>query len=173
MRIDTRTTIVAVSQARAFAPIRRIGGASGWYFLNLLWRIRGWMDGWMGGVGMRRGRLDPDVCGTGDVIDGWTIEAFEPDRRLRLSSDWKLPGRGWLEFEVTAMDDGQHSRIRQTAAFDPRGLLGRAYWYALVPIHSLLFRGLLDRIARRALSQGQAAEFDARLDSEPMVTTRQ
>jgi uncharacterized protein YbjT (DUF2867 family) len=172
LRIDTRTTIVAVTPARAFAPIRRIGGASGWYFLNLLWRIRGWMDGWMGGVGMRRGRVDPDVCGTGDVIDGWTVEAFEPDRRLRLSSDWKLPGRGWLEFAVTSLDDEQRSQIRQTAAFDPRGLLGRAYWYALVPIHSLLFRGLLDRIARRALSQSQAAELGAPLDSEPIVTTR-
>ena len=154
LRIDTRSTIVDVPPARAFAPIRRIGGASGWYFLNLLWRIRGWMDGWMGGVGMRRGRLDPDVCGTGDVIDGWTVEAVEPDRRLRLSSDWKLPGRGWLEFEVIALDDGRRSRIRQTAAFDPRGLMGRAYWYALVPIHSLLFRGLLERIARRALRDG-------------------
>ena len=61
LRIDTRTTVVAVPPARAFAPIRRIGGASGWYFLNLLWRIRGWVDGWMGGVGMRRGRGDPEV----------------------------------------------------------------------------------------------------------------
>ena len=161
LRIDTRTTVVAVPPARAFAPVRRIGGASGWYFLNLLWRIRGWVDGWMGGVGMRRGRVDPDVCGTGDVIDGWTVEAFEPDRRLRLSSDWKLPGRGWLEFEVTSLDDGQRSQIRQTAAFDPRGLLGRAYWYALVPVHSLLFRGLLERIARRALRDGQLAVVPA------------
>ena len=162
LRIDTRTTVVSVPPARAFAPVRRIGGASGWYFLNLLWRIRGWVDGWMGGVGMRRGRVDPEACGTGDVIDGWTVEAFEPDRRLRLSSDWILPGRGWLEFEVTALDDGQRSQIRQTAAFDPRGLLGRAYWYALVPIHSLLFRGLLDRIARRALREGQPAVVAAR-----------
>ncbi len=151
LRVDTRSTIVAVPPARAFAPIRRIGGASGWYFLNLLWRIRGWMDDWAGGVGMRRGRQDPDVCGAGDVIDGWTVEAFEPDRRLRLSSDWKLPGRGWLEFEVTPVENGKHSRIRQTATFDPRGLLGRAYWFTLVPLHSLLFRGLLERIARRAL----------------------
>ena len=151
LRIDTRSTIVAVPPARAFAPIRKIGGASGWYFLNLLWRVRGWMDDRAGGVGMRRGRRDPDLCGTGDVIDGWTVEAFEPDRRLRLSSDWKLPGRGWLEFEVTPEGNGEQSRIRQTATFDPRGLLGRAYWIALIPLHSLLFRGLLQRIAQRAL----------------------
>ncbi|MEO6239638.1 MAG: SDR family oxidoreductase, partial [Vicinamibacterales bacterium] len=151
LRVHTRITDVAVPPTRAFAPIRRIGGASGWYFLNLLWRIRGWMDDRVGGVGMRRGRADPDACGTGDVIDGWTVESFEPDRRLRLSSDWKLPGRGWLEFEVTPLDNGTHSRIRQTATFDPRGLTGRAYWLALVPLHSLLFRGLLQRIAERAL----------------------
>jgi uncharacterized protein YbjT (DUF2867 family) len=162
LRIDTRSTVVNVPPARAFAPIRRIGGASGWYFLNLLWRIRGWLDRWMGGVGMHRGRLDPDGCRAGDVIDGWTVEAFEPDRRLRLSSDWKLPGRGWLEFEVTPLDDGQRSSIRQTAMFDPRGLLGRAYWFVLVPVHSLLFRGLLERIARRALREGQQNAVPAR-----------
>lgn len=149
--IDRRSTVVAAAPKRAFAPIRRIGGASGWYFLNVLWRIRGTLDSWVGGVGMGRGRKDPDVCAIGDVIDGWTVAAFEPDRRLRLSSDWKLPGRAWLEFEVAPVDEGRKSRIRQTATFDPRGLLGRAYWFALVPVHSLLFRGLLRRIARRAL----------------------
>ena len=74
-------------------------------------------------------------CAVGDVIDGWTVEAYEPDRRLRLSADMKLPGRGWLEFEVTPLDGGRRSTIRQTATFDPRGLLGRAYWYAILPLH--------------------------------------
>jgi len=157
-RIDTRTTWVDAPPAQAFAPVRRIGGATGWYFLNLLWKVRGWLDTRLGGVGMRRGRRDPDVCFVGDVIDGWTVEAYEPDRRLRLMSDWRLPGRAWLEFEVTSLDDGRRSSLRQTATFDPRGLLGRAYWYALVPVHSLLFRGMLDRIARRA---ARARDFDA------------
>jgi uncharacterized protein YbjT (DUF2867 family) len=148
-RIDTRTKLVDVPVAQAFAPVRRIGGATGWYFLDLLWRVRGALDWWFGGVGMRRGRRDPDACAIGDFIDGWTVEAFEPDRRLRLASDWKLPGRAWLEFEVTEVD-GQRSIVRQTATFDPRGLVGRAYWYALVPIHSVLFHGMLERIARRA-----------------------
>ena len=155
-RIDTRTTVVEVPAAQAFAPVRRIGGATGWYFLNVLWRVRGALDTWFGGVGMRRGRRDPELCAVGDFIDGWTVEAFEPDRRLRLSSDWKLPGRAWLEFEVTEVD-GRHSTVRQTATFDPRGLIGRAYWYALVPIHSVLFRGMLERIARRASVSGAAA----------------
>lgn len=150
--IDTRSTVVAAPPERAFAPIRRIGGARGWYFLNLLWRLRGTLDSWVGGVGMGRGRSDPDVCAVGDVIDGWTVVAFEPDRRLRLSSDWRLPGRAWLEFEVVAVGAGGGSRIRQTATFDPHGLLGRAYWFALIPVHSLLFRGLLRRLARHALT---------------------
>jgi len=155
-RIDTRTKLVDVPAAQAFAPVRRIGGASGWYFLNALWRLRGALDTWFGGVGMRRGRRDPDLCAVGDFIDGWTVEAFEPDRRLRLSSDWKLPGRAWLEFVVTDVD-GRRSSVRQTATFDPRGLFGRAYWYALVPIHAVLFRGMLERIARRAAVSSSAS----------------
>jgi uncharacterized protein YbjT (DUF2867 family) len=147
---DTRTVVVDVPPARAFEPIRRIGGATGWYFGNLLWAARGWLDRWVGGAGMGRGRRDAETCVVGDSIDGWTVEAYEPDRRLRLSADLKLPGRGWLEFEVTPLDGGGRSRIRQTATFDPRGLLGRAYWYAILPIHGLMFGGMLKQIARRA-----------------------
>jgi hypothetical protein len=107
---------------------------------------------------MSRGRRDPDVCAVGDFIDGWTVESYEPNRRLRLSSDWKLPGRAWLEFEVTPLDRGRHSSLRQTAIFDPRGLLGRAYWYALVPIHAILFRGMLRRIAHRGAASRSNGE---------------
>ena len=89
-------------------------------------------------------------CGLTDVIDGWTVEAYEPDRRLRLRADLKLPGSGWLGFQVTPLDDGRRSLIRQTATFDPRGLLGRAYWYILLPVHEWMFSGLLHEIARRA-----------------------
>ncbi len=149
-KIDTRTTEVDAPPAQAFAPIRRIGGAAGWYFGTLLWSARGRLDRLVGGVGMRRGRRDPEHCAEKDVIDGWTVEAFEPDRRLRLSADLRLPGRGWLEFEVTPLDAGQRSMIRQTATFDPRGILGRAYWYAILPIHGLMFRGMLAQIAQRA-----------------------
>lgn len=147
---DTRTVVVDVPPAQAFAPIRRIGGDTGWYFGNVLWHARGWVDRWLGGVGMSRGRRDADACAVGDTIDGWTVEAFEADRRLRLSADLKLPGHGWLDFEVTPLEEGQRSMIRQTATFDPRGWTGRAYWYAILPVHNLIFGGLLDRIARRA-----------------------
>ncbi|RPH57334.1 MAG: SDR family oxidoreductase, partial [Acidobacteria bacterium] len=149
LKMDTRTVVVNVPPARAFEPVRRVGGATGWYFGNRLWKARGWMDRRFGGVGMHRGRPDPDCCAGGDVIDALTVDAYEPDRRLRLSADLKLPGRGWLEFEVTPLEGGL-SLIRQTATFDPRGLLGSAYWYAIYPLHALIFRGLLRRIAQRA-----------------------
>jgi len=86
----------------------------------------------------------------GKAVGGWTVEACEPDRRLRLSADLKLPGKGWLEFEVTPLDGGRRSCIRQTAIFDPLGVLGRLYWIATFPLHALIFRGLLRRIATRA-----------------------
>jgi hypothetical protein len=149
-KVDTRVVSVDVPPSQAFAPVRRIGGPTGWYFGTHLWRMRGWLDRWLGGVGMDRRRRDQEHCVVGDIIDGWTVEAYEPDRRLRLRADLKLPGRGWLEFEVTPLDGGQRSRIRQTATFDPRGLLGRTYWYTILPLHVLIFRGLLRRIAQRA-----------------------
>jgi uncharacterized protein YbjT (DUF2867 family) len=150
----SRRIVVNASPADAFAPIRRIGGQSGWYFGNILWHVRGWIDQCMGGVGMRRGRRDAESCRVGDVVDGWTVDAYEPDRRLRLAADLKMPGRGTLEFQVTPLDDGRQSEIRQTASFDPRGLLGRAYWLALHPMHALMFRGMLRNIARRAEAAG-------------------
>jgi ligand-binding SRPBCC domain-containing protein len=130
--------------------VRRIGGSTGWYFGTPLWKARSRIDRWFGGIGMDGLRRDPDHCRVGDVIDGWTVDVYEPDGRMRLLAGMKLPGRGWLEFEVTPLDGGRRSRIRQTARFDPKGVLGRAYWYAVMPFHALLFSGLLRRIARRA-----------------------
>jgi uncharacterized protein YbjT (DUF2867 family) len=150
MMRDSRSIVVNVPPMEAFAPIRRIGGASGWYFANALWQLRGWIDRALGGAGMMRGRRDPEQLAVGDLVDGWRVEAYEPDRRLRMEADLKLPGRGWLEFEVVPLEGGTRTEIRQTALFDPRGLAGRAYWYAIFPLHVLMFRGLLRRIGRRA-----------------------
>jgi len=161
MRVDSRTTGVDAPPAQAFGPIRRIGGAAGWYFGSWLWSVRGHLDRVVGGVGMARGRRDAEQCVVGDIIDGWTVDACEPDRRLRLSADLRLPGRGWLEFEVMPLDGGRRSTIRQTATFDPHGILGRAYWFAVLPIHALLFRGMLRRIAERA----------ERGDARPAIST--
>ena len=149
-KIDARAVTVDAPPAEAFGPIRRIGGTTGWYCAGGLWRLRGWLDRWMGGSGMPRLRRDPDDCVVGDLIDGWRVEAYEPDRLLRLSAGLRLPGRGWLEFRVEPLDAGVRSLIRQTAIFDPRGVAGRLYWYGVLPLHALVFRGLLRRIAELA-----------------------
>jgi len=146
--IDSRTVRVAVSPSAAFAPIQRIGGATGWYYGNWLWRLRGWLDLLVGGVGMRRGRRDREQLKAGDTLDFWRVEAFEPGRTLRLAAEMKLPGRAWLEFEVTA--DVKGSLIRQTASFDPVGLAGLLYWYLVYPLHKLVFAGMLRGIAQSA-----------------------
>jgi uncharacterized protein YbjT (DUF2867 family) len=150
--VDSRNLRVDASPAAAFTPIRRIGGASGWYSANALWTLRGWLDLLSGGVGMRRGRRHPDQLRVGDVVDCWRVEAFEPDRRLLLRAEMRLPGRAWLEFRVAP--DGEGATIRQTASFEPVGLLGLAYWYSVWPLHQWVFEGMLRAIARRARRAG-------------------
>jgi uncharacterized protein YbjT (DUF2867 family) len=146
--VDSRTVEVSASVDEAFDPIRKLGGECGWYYANWLWRIRGFLDLMVGGVGMRRGRRDPEELQPGDALDFWRVEAHEPDRRLRLAAEIKLPGRAWLEYEVQPIQDG--SEIRQTAVFDPVGLAGLLYWYGIFPLHRLVFEGTLREIARRA-----------------------
>ena len=158
-KIDTRVAVVDAPPPQAFAPIRRIGGNTGWYFGDALWRLRGWLDRRLGGIGMPRHRRDHDACVVGDVIDGWRVEAYEPDRLMRLAAGLKLPGRGWLEFSVAPLGGGRRSLIRQTATFEPRGVAGRLYWYGVLPFHALIFRGLLSRIGRRAVQHGGAAHW--------------
>jgi uncharacterized protein YbjT (DUF2867 family) len=147
---DSRSIRVEVPPEKAFEPIRRIGGATGWYYANWLWKLRGAMDRVVGGVGLRRGRRDPENLRIGDVVDCWRVEALEPHRLLRLAADMKLPGRAWLEFSVSSDSGG--STIRQTATFDPLGLLGRAYWYAVYPLHQIVFGGMLRGIAAAAVT---------------------
>lgn len=146
--VDSRTVHVPASAAHAFAAIRRIGGRSGWYYANWLWRLRGFIDLLFGGVGMRRGRRHPEQVVVGDTIDFWRVEAYEPNRRLRLVAEMKLPGRAWLELEVDP--DGEGSTIRQTAVFDPVGVLGLLYWYGVFPLHRRIFAGMLRSLARAA-----------------------
>jgi len=150
-RVDTRATTVPVPPARAFDPIRRIGGDRGWYFGDLVWQLRGALDRLAGGPGLRRGRRSPDQLAPGDPLDFWRVEAFEPDRLLRLRAEMRLPGRAWLQFEVQPAADGG-ATISQTAIFDPRGLVGVLYWYSLLPIHAFIFGGMLRRIAAKAAS---------------------
>jgi uncharacterized protein YbjT (DUF2867 family) len=152
--VDSRVARVPVPPEVAFDPIQRIGGRRGWYYGNALWRLRGLLDLPFGGAGTRRGRRDPAHLLPGDTVDFWRVEAVEPGRLLRLSAEMSLPGRAWLQFEV--VEDPGGSIIRQTAIFDPAGLLGRLYWYAIWPIHGFVFRGMVQGIARAATEAHRA-----------------
>ncbi|MBP1628821.1 MAG: dependent epimerase/dehydratase family protein, partial [Holophagaceae bacterium] len=152
--VDSRAVSLHVAPEQAFAPVGRIGGDTGWYFASWLWRLRGFLDLLVGGVGVRRGRRDPENLREGDALDFWRVECFERPRRLRLRAEMKLPGRAWLEFEVTG--EGLHSTLRQTAIFDPRGLGGLLYWYGIYPVHRLVFWGMLRNLARAAQAEALA-----------------
>jgi hypothetical protein len=120
-----------------------IGGKSGWYYAHSLWEIRGFLDKLAGGVGLRRGRKNPHDIETGDSLDFWrVIYVNRTEKRLLLYAEMKLPGDAWLEFKVT---DGE---LVQTATFRPLGLLGRLYWYAVMPFHGLIFNGMAKKLAR-------------------------
>jgi uncharacterized protein YbjT (DUF2867 family) len=150
---------IPVPPSQAFAPIRRIGGRNGWYFGNTLWRIRGLIDLMMGGVGMRRGRPDPETPFLRSTLDFWRVELYEPNRRLRLLAEMKVPGRAWLEFR--SEPDRAGTLLRLVAQFEPRGLAGVFYWYLLYPIHESMFRGMLRRIAAAALSRQESGLGEA------------
>ena len=149
--VDSRVCHVPVAARQTFVPIRRIGGESGWYGSNWLWRLRGALDLLAGGPGMRRGRRDAEHPEIGGTIDFWRVEAYEENRLLRLRAEMRLPGRAWLQFEVEP--DGSGSRVRVTAEFDPLGFLGLAYWYILYPVHQIVFARLLREIAFLAVGE--------------------
>lgn len=142
--IESQKTKVRGSLEESFLPIQRIGGKTGWYYANFLWKIRGYIDLLFKGAGLRRGRRDPENITVGDTIDWWRVERFEKNKNLTLFSEMKLPGDAWLEFEVKAKDN--FTEISQSAIFYPSGLLGIIYWYSLYPIHWFIFRGMLKNI---------------------------
>lgn len=144
--VDSRTISVGAAPDEAFTAIERIGGDTGWYYGNWLWKFRGVIDRMAGGVGMQRGRRHPDYLRKGDVVDCWRVEEIERPQRLLLRAEMKVFGRAWLQFEVDPA--GSESVIRQTAVYDPSGLMGLVYWYLLYPLHELVFRGMLRGIAR-------------------------
>jgi hypothetical protein len=156
--VDSRTQTVPANRFEAFKPIRRIGGKTGWYYGSWLWRIRGFLDLLVGGVGIRRGRRDAEQLRPGDPLDFWRVEQIEDGRLLRLRAEMKVPGRAWLEFEVNEKDG--ISTIRQTAIFDPVGLFGLAYWYALYPVHQFVFAGMLRNICATVKRQSPTIQPD-------------
>jgi hypothetical protein len=127
---------------RVLEKIWSIGGANGWYYGNWLWEIRGFIDQLFGGVGLRRGRKDQTKISAGESLDFWRVLiADKNEKRLLLFAEMKLPGEAWLEFKI---DDS--NVLHQTATFRPLGLLGRLYWYAVLPFHGFVFKGMLQRV---------------------------
>ncbi|MEO8449779.1 MAG: SDR family oxidoreductase [Gemmatimonadota bacterium] len=147
---DERTVSANASPAALFAAVQGIGGATGWYYADWLWRLRGLIDRLAGGVSMRRGRRDPLAVALGDPIDFWRVEEFVPGKLLRLRAEMKVPGEATLEFHVAGADNGTRAILTQRATFEPRGAWGLAYWHGLRPLHSLIFRGMAAGIVRAA-----------------------
>lgn len=133
---------------QVFKPIKCIGGDTGWYVGHTLMRIRGFFDALAGGPGWPRCRPDSDDLQCGDSIDNWRVTEYIPNHRLGLEAWMKLPGRAWLDFEVCPEGDG--SQLRITAIFDPKGVLGLLYWFAIYPFHGYIFRNMVKEIAKRA-----------------------
>ena len=153
---DRRTMSVNAPPAAVFTAVCRIGGEHGYYAANWLWRVRGAMDRLIGGPGLRRGRRDPDNVAYGQALDFWRVTAVDRDSRLELRAEMKLPGEALLSFEIEPKSaDGGSSTLTQTARFKPRGLLGLAYWYAVLPLHGVVFSGMLRGI--RAAAEHSAA----------------
>ena len=123
-----------------------IGGARGWYYANFLWKLRGYLDKLVGGVGLRRGRTLPDKINVGDALDFWRVlDANREERRLLLFAEMKLPGEAWLEFKIVG---DKEPVLQQTATFRPKGIMGRLYWYSVLPFHIFVFTGMINNIKR-------------------------
>jgi uncharacterized protein YbjT (DUF2867 family) len=147
---DIREVAIDAPAGAAFRAICRLGGRRGWHTNDWLWIVRGCLDRLAGGPGLRRGRRDPETLRYGEALDFWRVVGFELDRRLSLRAEMRLPGEGMLEFRIEPANNGP-CIVRQTALFQPHGLLGLLYWYAMLPFHQLVFRGMLAGIERDAL----------------------
>ncbi|WP_072315155.1 SDR family oxidoreductase [Agrococcus sp. Marseille-P2731] len=162
---DARERTTHAPPEAVWRVIEAVGGDRGWYSVPLLWSIRGLADRLVGGVGLRRGRRDPDRLREGDVVDFWRVERLDRGRLLRLRAEMKVPGRAWIEFSVEPTEGG--SRYRQRAIFLPSGLSGRLYWWSLVPAHQVIFEVMASRIVAAAedaasTPSGDPAEDPAR-----------
>jgi uncharacterized protein YbjT (DUF2867 family) len=143
---DERERETTASPAAVWHVIEGIGGQRGWYSFPLAWEVRGWMDRAVGGVGLRRGRRDPDRLMVGESLDFWRVEERIPEQLLRLRAEMRLPGRAWLELSV----DTDPTTYRQRAIFHPRGLWGHAYWWMVAPFHGVVFGSMVRNIVHAA-----------------------
>jgi uncharacterized protein YbjT (DUF2867 family) len=163
--VDRRQATVSAAPEVAFRAVARIGGNQGYYVADWLWQLRGWLDLLVGGPGLRRGRRDPEQVAYGEALDFWRVTEVEAPRRLELRAEMKLPGEALLEFDIEPeqANPGQ-TRLTQTARFKPKGLLGLAYWFAVLPLHVFVFQGMLTGIRRAA---ERAAKGDPGLQRRP------
>ena len=149
---DQHEAMVNASAANVFQAVCRVGDGHGYYAADWLWRVRGAMDRLVGGPGLRRGRRDGHRVAYGDALDFWRVTGVTPDRRLELRAEMKLPGEAMLTFDLEPLpDEPARCRLVQTTRFKPRGLLGLAYWYLVLPLHGTVFRGMLRGIQRTAV----------------------
>lgn len=145
---DVREVRTTATTQDLFAAIERIGGESGWYSAQLLWRARGFIDRLVGGVGLRRGRRNPDRLAVGDAVDFWRVEEYVPGEIVRLRAEMRMPGRAWLEFTVE--DEGRTRLLRQRAVYWPHGLAGHTYWWSVAPFHAFVFPPMARHIVEHA-----------------------
>ena len=141
--------VAKVSVNNLWDEVIRIGGLNGWYAYSWLWRVRGILDRILGGPGMRRRRRHAEELRVGDVLDFWRVVRVEPESRLTLLAEMKLPGRAILEFQLEPINS-QSSRLRTVARFHPRGILGLIYWYVLLPLHPRIFNGITKILVKKA-----------------------
>lgn len=161
--VDARQILVGQSVYPVWRVLERIGGETGWYYADRLWRLRGRLDKLVGGVGLRRGRRDPEHLAVGDALDFWRVGRVEPPMRLLLVAEMKLPGQAILTFELESQ--GNATRLIQKAYFLPRGLAGLLYWRLVEPFHNLVFNGMLRGIAEAC--GGELLEGPTRLAQKP------
>jgi hypothetical protein len=157
---DRREREVAAAPDDLWRVVRGIGGDHGWYSFPLAWAVRGQLDRLVGGVGLRRGRRDPDDLRVGESLDFWRVEEIVDGQLLRLRAEMKLPGAAWLELGVEERDG--RTVLRQRALFHPRGLAGHAYWWSVAPFHGVVFGGMLANLARAAERAGASRRAAAR-----------
>jgi hypothetical protein len=147
---DRREALTDTSIEKIWRQIEGIGGDHGWFGSDFLWWVRGLVDRLVGGVGLRRGRRDPDYLRVGESLDFWRVEELERGHRLKLYAEMVLPGKAWLEFTVTS-ENGK-TRVVQEAIFNPRGLGGQLYWYGTSLFHFFVFPTMLRNIIKKAAS---------------------
>lgn len=150
--VDERSIDISADPAAVFAAVCRVGGGHGWYAGDILWRIRGWMDQMVGGPGLRRGRRHAEDVEFGEALDFWRVVGVERGKTLLLHAEMKLPGTAQLGFRMGSIQGESSTRLTMTARFRPKGLFGVLYWYAVVPLHNIVFGGMLKGIQRAAES---------------------